>query len=79
MISQPIERSIQIDRKSTEMNSSLANREIAFSHELKWVLKDLFRDFMTIDRTALKDSWRYHDEIVVLLLGLLFRCNSQRN
>ena len=56
MISQPIERSIQIDRKSTEINSSLANREIAFSHELKWVLKDLFRDFMTIDRTALKDS-----------------------
>ena len=53
MISQPIEGSIQIDRKSTEINSSLAN---AFSHELKWVLKDLFRDFMTIDRTALKDS-----------------------
>lgn len=56
MISQLIERSIQIDRKYTEINSSLANREIAFSQELKWVLKDLFRDFMTIDRTALKYS-----------------------
>ena len=79
MISQPIERSIQIDRKSTEINSSLAKREITFQHELKWVLNDLFRDFMTIARTALKNSCRYQDEIVLLLLGLLFHCNSQRN
>ena len=35
---------------------------------------------MTPDRTALKDSRRHdQDKLVLPLLDLLFRCNSQRN